>query len=149
MVLPGEQQAHLSRAAELAADGHRVLVLAHASGPPHGESLPPGLRAAAFVLLTERLRPDAAETLAYFTAQGVALKVISGDSPRTVGTVAAHGFARLFPLPAVRGFYALELPRGEVWITLLVAALGAVAVAAFWLISSRGHRRARSADAVR
>jgi len=59
------------------------------------------------------------------------------------------GFALLFPLPAVRGFYALELARGEVWITLLVAALGAAAVAAFWLISRRGHRRARSADAVR
>ena len=59
------------------------------------------------------------------------------------------GFALLFPLPAVRGFYALELPRGEVWITLLVAALGAAAVAAFWLISRRGHRRARRADAVR
>ena len=32
---------------------------------------------------------DAAETLRYFTEQGVALKVISGDNPRTVGVVAA------------------------------------------------------------
>ena len=90
MVLPGEQHAQLSRAAELAASGHRVLVLAHAGGSLMSESLPPGLQAAAFIVLTERLRPDAAETLAYFAAQGVALKVISGDSPHTVAAAAAR-----------------------------------------------------------
>ena len=90
MVLPGEQHAQLSQAAELAAAGHRVLVLAHAEGPLMGESLPPGLRAAALIVLNEQLRPDAAETLGYFAAQGVALKVISGDSPRTVAAVAAR-----------------------------------------------------------
>jgi len=90
MVLPGEQHAQLSRAAELAASGHRVLVLAHAEGSLSGDSLPPGLRATAFIVLTERLRPDAAETLAYFAAQGVALKVISGDSPHTVAAAAAR-----------------------------------------------------------
>jgi cation-transporting ATPase E len=90
MVLPGEQHAQLSRADNLAAGGDRVLVLAHADGSLHGASLPPSLEAAAFIVLTERLRPDATETLAYFTAQGVALKVISGDSPRTVAAVAAR-----------------------------------------------------------
>jgi cation-transporting ATPase E len=44
----------------------------------------------AFILLTERLRPDAAQALGYFAAQGVALKVISGDSPHTVATVATR-----------------------------------------------------------
>jgi cation-transporting P-type ATPase E len=88
MVLQAEQQALLTRAAELASDGHRVLVLAHAEGSLAGESLPSGLRAEAFIALTERLRPDAAETLGYFAAQGVALKVISGDSPHTVAAVA-------------------------------------------------------------
>jgi cation-transporting ATPase E len=90
MVLPGGQRAQLSRAAELAASGHRVLVLAHADGALEGESLPPALRAEALVVLTERLRPDAAETLAYFAAQGVTVKVISGDSPQTVAAVAAR-----------------------------------------------------------
>jgi cation-transporting ATPase E len=65
-------------------------VLAHTDDSLHGESLPPGLRAAAFIVLTERLRPDARETLAYFAAQGVALKVLSGDSPHTVAAVAAR-----------------------------------------------------------
>jgi cation-transporting ATPase E len=90
MVLSAMQHAHLARAAELAATGDRVLVLAHAAAPLHGESLPASLRAAAFIVLTERLRPDAAETLAYFAAQGVALKVLSGDSPHTVAAVAAR-----------------------------------------------------------
>jgi cation-transporting P-type ATPase E len=90
MVLPGGQQEQLSQAAGLAASGRRVLVLAHAAGPLDGESLPQGLRAAAFVLLAERLRSDAAESIAYFAAQGVALKVISGDSPLTVSAVAAR-----------------------------------------------------------
>src|SRR6266702_867220 len=90
MVLPSGQHAELSRAAELAAGGHRVLALAHAEGPLLGESLPPSPQAAALIVLTERLRPDAADTLGYFAAQGVALKVLSGDSPRTVAAVAAR-----------------------------------------------------------
>ena len=97
MVLPGGQQEQLSQAAGLAASGRRVLVLARAAGPLDGESLPPGLRAAAFVLLAERLRSDAAETIAYFAAQGVALEVISGDSPLTVSAVAARACVRRRP----------------------------------------------------
>jgi cation-transporting ATPase E len=90
LVLPGGQDGLLSRAADLAASGRRVLLLAHAAGPLDGQALPQGLRAVAFVLLAEQLRSDAAETVGYFAAQGVAVKVISGDSPRTVGAVAAR-----------------------------------------------------------
>src|SRR5260370_13232904 len=84
LVLPGGQQEQLAQAAGLAASGRRVLVLARAAGPLDGESLPPGLQAAAFVLLGERLRSDAAQTIAYFAAPDVALKVISRDSPLTL-----------------------------------------------------------------
>src|SRR5512142_3046676 len=90
MVLPGSRDGLLSRAAGLAASGQRVLVLARADGPLDGQALPVGLRAVAFLVLAERLRSDAPGTIAYFAAQGVALKVISGDSPRTVGAVAAR-----------------------------------------------------------
>jgi cation-transporting ATPase E len=90
MVLPAGQDGLLSRAADLAASGRRVLALAHAPGPLNGQALPAGLRAVAFIVLAERLRSDAAGAIAYFAAQGVALKVISGDSPRTVGAVAAR-----------------------------------------------------------
>jgi len=90
MVLPGSQDGLLSRAADLAASGRRVLALAHAPGPLNGQTLPPGLRAVAFIMLAERLRSDAPDTITYFAAQGVALKVISGDSPHTVSAVAAR-----------------------------------------------------------
>ena len=90
MVLPGSQDGLLSRAADLAASGRRVLALAHADGPLNGQGLPPGLRAVALIMLAERLRSDASDTIAYFAAQGVALKVISGDSPHTVSAVAAR-----------------------------------------------------------
>ena len=90
IVLPNGQDRLLTRAADLAASGRRVLVLARADGPLDGQALPRSLHAAAFLVLTERLRPDAGDTIAYFAAQGVAVKVISGDSPHTVGAVAAR-----------------------------------------------------------
>ena len=90
MVLPSGQDGLLTRAADLAASGRRVLVLARADGPLDGQALPVGLRAVAFLVLAERLRSDAPGTIAYFAAQGVALKVISGDSPHTVSAVAAR-----------------------------------------------------------
>ena len=75
------------QADELAATGNRVLLLARAETLAD-EELPKDLHAVALVLLEEKVRPDAAETLDYFHQQGVALKVISGDNPRTVGAVA-------------------------------------------------------------
>src|SRR5215470_4217753 len=90
IVLAGSQDGLLRRAADLAATGQRVLALARATGSLDGQALPQGLHAVAFIVLTERLRSDATQTIAYFAAQGVALKVISGDSPRTVGAVAAR-----------------------------------------------------------
>ena len=50
---------------------------------------------------------------------------------------ALAAFALLFPAPAVRRFYALELPRGTIGSTLLIAALGAAALIGFWTLSRR------------
>ncbi|MDQ1467194.1 MAG: cation-transporting P-type ATPase [Actinomycetota bacterium] len=80
---------------ELAAAGHRVLMLAGRDRSlPDVElsaaELPAGLEPAALVTFEERVRDDAPETLRYFAQQGVTLKVISGDNPRTVGAVAAR-----------------------------------------------------------
>jgi hypothetical protein len=83
-------QKHLAQAAGLAASGRRVLLLARVDGPLDGEALSQNLRPAAFILLTERLRSDTAEAIAFLTAQGVALKVISRDSPHTVSAVPAR-----------------------------------------------------------
>ena len=78
------------QAADLARTGARVLVLTRTDRALDGESLPSGLRPAALVVLTEHVRPDAASTIAYFIRQGVSPKVISGDSPNTVGAVATR-----------------------------------------------------------
>jgi cation-transporting P-type ATPase E len=97
MVLPspasGAQRDARTRADALAAEGRRVLLLACSDEQPGSRgdeaTLPPALAPAALVVLAERIRADAGDTLRYFTEQGVALKVISGDNPRTVGAVAA------------------------------------------------------------
>ena len=84
----------LERARRIAAQGVRVVALARSCSPWTQASeedeprLPDDLEAAGIVVLTEEIRPDAAETLAYFRQQGVDAKVISGDSPETVTAVA-------------------------------------------------------------
>ncbi len=87
-VLLDESDPARSRADALAAEGVRVLVLARSDAAFAGEAPPADLDPTALVTLSERIRPDAADTLAYFARQGVALKVISGDNPRTVAAVA-------------------------------------------------------------
>jgi cation-transporting ATPase E len=76
---------------ERAADGPRVLVLASAPGELRDDSdlaILDGVHPAARVLLEDVVRTDARATLEYFAAQGVTLKVISGDNNVTVGAVA-------------------------------------------------------------
>lgn len=91
--------AHLSpsdpvrtEADRLAAEGRRVVALVRGSAPLSQDkvpTLPPGLVPAGLVVLSERIRPEAAATFRYFAEQKVALKIISGDNPRTVAAVAS------------------------------------------------------------
>jgi len=72
-----------------AAQGRRVLVLARSKNGFRPEKrLPEDLEPVALFLFSDRIRPGAEETLAYFAQQGVDLKVISGDDPVTVASVA-------------------------------------------------------------
>lgn len=81
-------------AGELAASGLRVMVLGHAPALARDSSgtviqrVPEGLSPQLFVIFRERVRAEAAETLAYFREQGIDLKVFSGDNPRTVAAAA-------------------------------------------------------------
>ena len=75
---------------ELAGTGRRVVLLARTPTPPDGSAPPGTVRPVALATLKERVRVDAAETLAYFRAQGVTIKVLSGDDPQTVGHIAAE-----------------------------------------------------------
>ncbi|HET9311022.1 MAG TPA: HAD-IC family P-type ATPase [Actinomycetota bacterium] len=77
------------RVHELAEQGHRVLLVARAHELT-GEHLPADLEPVGLVILGDRPRPDAADTLRYFREQDVTVKVISGDDPRTVGAIASR-----------------------------------------------------------
>jgi magnesium-transporting ATPase (P-type) len=80
------------RAASEAAAGRRVLALASYGAPlpepgPEVELTEP-LQPLGVVVLAEELRAEAAETIAFFAREDVALKVLSGDNPATVGAIA-------------------------------------------------------------
>ena len=68
--------------------GYRVLVLAEARGEISEETLPPVTRTLGLFLLRDTLRPAAKDTLAWFAREGVSIRVLSGDDPRTVSAVA-------------------------------------------------------------
>jgi cation-transporting ATPase E len=72
----------------IAAQGTRVIVVGRAGAEPIDADRLPPVEPAALVTLAEQIRPDAPEMLEFFARQGVTLKVISGDHPRTVGAVA-------------------------------------------------------------
>ncbi|PJN35055.1 magnesium-transporting ATPase [Streptomyces sp. CB02613] len=88
-VLLSEGDATLAEIEQLNEQGLRVLLLARVQG---GDLDAPGAAAGAaptaLVVLEQRLRPDAGDTLAYFADQNVATKVISGDNAVSVGAVA-------------------------------------------------------------
>ncbi|HST41592.1 MAG TPA: HAD-IC family P-type ATPase [Conexibacter sp.] len=88
----GAAHALRAAAAEQAATGRRVLALVAADGalPPAAPDapLPDGIRPLGAVVLAERLRNDADKTVAFFGREEVALKVLSGDNPATVGAIA-------------------------------------------------------------
>lgn len=73
---------------EYSSKGMRVLVLAHSTQQPGENELPEDISAKAIVVLSDKVRSTAPDTLEYFGKQGVALKVISGDDPVTVSNVA-------------------------------------------------------------
>ncbi|WP_275463412.1 HAD-IC family P-type ATPase [Streptomyces noursei] len=72
----------------LNAEGLRVLLLARAARPLDHPDVAREGQPAALVVLEQRLRPDAPDTLRYFAEQGVQAKVISGDNAVSVGAVA-------------------------------------------------------------
>ncbi|MBD3555019.1 HAD-IC family P-type ATPase [Streptomyces sp. SP18CM02] len=88
-VLLSEGDPALKQIERLNEQGLRVLLLARVPG---GALDAPGAAAeavpTALVVLEQRLRPDAGDTLAYFADQNVATKVISGDNAVSVGAVA-------------------------------------------------------------
>ncbi len=89
----GDRDPDLSRRARAeASSGRRVLELGRSQSPlPAADQEPPfpeDVQPLGLVLLAERLRVNASQTVAFFTDEGVELKVLSGDAPATVGAIA-------------------------------------------------------------
>ncbi|WP_240625165.1 HAD-IC family P-type ATPase, partial [Kocuria tytonicola] len=110
-----EAREHAQR---LAAAGMRTMVLSHAehlvmedpsgprTAPRAAQQLPADQSPQFLITFREQVRSDARETLAYFTEQGVDLKVFSGDNPATVAAAArmagmdvSHGAVDASELP--------------------------------------------------
>ncbi|MEU3353446.1 HAD-IC family P-type ATPase [Streptomyces sp. NPDC037389] len=88
VLLPAGDPA-LAETDRLNAQGLRVLLLARTARDLDDPRVTEGVRPTALVVLEQRLRSDAAETLRYFAEQNVHAKVISGDNAVSVGAVAA------------------------------------------------------------
>jgi len=99
-----------------AAAGHRVLAIASSREALKSEGeLPGGLVARALLLLDERLRPDAIQTLRYFDEQGVSIRVISGDHPQTVAAIARQSGISIFgPAGAADAIDGRDLPEDPI-----------------------------------
>lgn len=69
-------------------DGLRVIVFAKSDSTEKHDTLPSDLKPLAILALADTLRNNARETIKYFLKQNVRLFVISGDHPKTVGSIA-------------------------------------------------------------
>ena len=76
------------QAEEIGAQGLRVLLLGSSDRSVDDAAAPGTVTPVALVVLEQRVRPDARDTLEYFASQQVTVKVISGDNARSVGAVA-------------------------------------------------------------
>jgi magnesium-transporting ATPase (P-type) len=103
-VVGGELPAGLAAtAARHQAAGRRVLVAGLLGEEPGGQvqagQIQAGqARVAGLLVLAERLRDDARDTISYLLSQGITIKVLSGDAPATVAAVATAA-----GIPAAQG----------------------------------------------
>ena len=68
--------------------GQRVLMLAHSPHQIQDKELPEEIHPMAFLFISDKIRAEAPDTLAYFAEQGVDIKIISGDNAITVANIA-------------------------------------------------------------
>ncbi|MCV7212208.1 cation-translocating P-type ATPase [Mycolicibacterium canariasense] len=87
-VLLDPASAEAEQAERIGAHGLRVLLLGSSDVAVDAPNAPGTVTPVALVVLEQRVRPDARDTLDYFASQKVSVKVISGDNAVSVGAVA-------------------------------------------------------------
>ena len=70
--------------------GLRVLLLASAKDISSRSGTVEGVKPLGLILISDCIRPEARATFDYFAGQNVAVKVISGDNPATVSSIAVE-----------------------------------------------------------
>ncbi|MGV9286654.1 cation-translocating P-type ATPase [Streptomyces sp. NPDC003719] len=148
-VLLTEDDPALAETGRLNEQGMRVLLLARATRDLEDAEPAEGAVPTALVVLEQRLRPDAADTLRYFADQDVRAKVISGDNAVSVGAVAAKvglsgSAVDARRLPADREAMAGELDAGTVFGRVTPQQKRDMVGA----LQSRGHTVAMTGDGV-
>ncbi|MDD8049594.1 MAG: HAD-IC family P-type ATPase [Thomasclavelia sp.] len=88
-VLPNGDKSIEESVEKYTSQGYRVLVLCHSLEIPKENELVSDLKAIGLIVLSDVLRDGVNKTLSFLTNQGVSLKVISGDDPATVSTIAS------------------------------------------------------------
>ncbi|MFN0153412.1 MAG: HAD-IC family P-type ATPase [Gaiella sp.] len=97
------------RADEARRQGRRVVAVGVADRAPQRDGEPPRAHPLGLVVLAEDLRPGVQETISFLLEEGVDLKVLSGDDPATVASIARDAGIPV-DLPPVD---ATNLPSGR------------------------------------
>lgn len=87
-VLLEPSSAAAEQAERIGAQGLRVLLVGASDVAVDHPDAPGHVTPVALVVLEQKVRPDARQTLDYFAEQGVSVKVLSGDNAVSVGAVA-------------------------------------------------------------
>ena len=72
------------------AEDYRVIALAYSKKNIREKEIPDDLELIGIILISDKIRKEAFQTLEYFYKQNVDIKIISGDNPITVSTIAKH-----------------------------------------------------------
>ena len=80
----------IKRCEEFTKDGYRVIVLGEGKEEIKDNKYSGELEPVALIVIKDHIREDALDTFAWFRNNGVDIKVISGDSARTVSAIAAE-----------------------------------------------------------
>lgn len=87
-VLDEEKYEMLKQKIQDMSKDNRVIVVVHSKKYICDDELPDEMEILGFLLFQDKIRKNARETLEYFKQQDVKLKIISGDNPITVSTIA-------------------------------------------------------------